>query len=72
MSTRSVIGCVMKSRKGDSMTIALQGVSGHRVIDVRKFTEDGGMTPYGLTLTASLWRDLIPLIQQGISNIDAE
>ncbi len=72
MSTRSVIGTVMKTKKGDSMIVAIQGIAWQRVIDVRKATEAGGLTPYGLTITADLWRDLIPLIQKSISIIDAE
>jgi hypothetical protein len=72
MSTRSVIGTVLKTKKGDSMIVAVQGRQGERVVDVRKATEVGGLTPYGLTITADLWRDLLPLIQKSITIIDAE
>ena len=72
MSTRSVIGSVLKTKKGDSMIVSVQGITGRRVIDVRKHTETGGLTPYGLMSTPALWRDLISLIQEGIAIIDAE
>ena len=72
MSTRRVIGTVLKTKKGDSMVVSVQGIAGHRVVDVRKHKETGGLTPYGLTITADLWRDLLPLIQESISIIDAE
>ena len=72
MSTRKVVGTAMKTRRGDSMVVSVQGIAGNRVIDVRKHTETGGLTPYGLMLTPALWSDLLPIIQQGIAMLDAE